>query len=46
MVDRPVRGSLYSFCPVASPTKFFTVVGAWSGNNLIVTSPWLVFKVA
>src|SRR3954463_7000748 len=41
----PVRGSVHSFSPVARPTKFATVLGAWSGNNVRLMSPWLVCRV-
>ena len=34
------------WCPVARPTKFATVLGAWSGKRLITMSPWLVCSVA
>src|SRR5689334_8150197 len=37
--------SRYSCSPVARPTKFLTVFGAWSGNSVTLMSPWLVLRV-
>ena len=44
-VFSPVRGSVHSFSPVARPTKFSTVLGAWSGKRTRLMSPWLVCSV-
>src|SRR5690349_17472628 len=38
--------SRYSCSPWARPTKFLTVLGAWSGNRVILMSPRLVLRVA
>ncbi len=46
VVVSPVSGLTHSRCPVASSTKFFTVLGAWFGSSRISMSPRLVFKVA
>src|SRR3954467_9898215 len=42
----PALGWVYDFSPVARPTKFATVFGAWSGNRLILMSPSDVRSVA
>src|SRR5687768_3601829 len=36
----------YDFSPVASPRKFATVLGAWSGNRMSLMSPSDVRSVA
>src|SRR3954454_13284044 len=43
---RPVRGSVHSLVPSASPTKFSTVFGASWSNSWIVNLPSLVVKCA
>src|SRR4051812_22251212 len=43
---RPVRGSVHSLVPSASPTKFSTVLGASWSNSWIVNLPSLVVKCA
>src|SRR5689334_24924741 len=45
-VFSPVRGSVHSLVPVASPIKFFTVLGALEGNSWHVRSPAVVWKMA
>ena len=42
----PVAGCVHSRLPSESPTKFWTVRGAWSPNRLTTMSPWLVWIVA
>src|SRR4051812_13769575 len=42
----PVRGSVHSLVPSASPTKFSTVFGASWSNSWIVNLPSLVVKCA
>src|SRR6476661_6271518 len=37
--------SRYSCSPLARPTKFATVLGAWSGKRVTLMSPWLVLRV-
>jgi len=46
LVDLPVRGSVHSFVPSASPTKFLTVFGARSGKSLSSISPTFVVMIA
>src|SRR5262249_6334911 len=43
---RPVRGSVHSFEPSASPAKFATVFGVSASNSLAVKFPSLVVKCA
>src|SRR5689334_8533887 len=45
-VFSPVRGSVHSLVPVASPIKFFTVLGALEGKSSHVRSPAVVWKTA
>jgi len=42
----PVAGWVHSISPVASPTKFFTVFGAWWPYRSTLIGPWLVLSVA
>src|SRR5687768_7209722 len=42
----PLHGSVHSFSPVASSTKFATVFGACSGMRRTVNEPMVVTKVA
>src|SRR3981189_1359961 len=39
-------GCVYSLLPWTRPTKFATVLGAWSGKRIRWMSPWLVCSVA
>src|SRR5688500_11129562 len=41
-----VFGSVHAFLPVASPTKFATVIGALSGNSSQLMVPFVVSKTA
>src|ERR1043166_7064961 len=45
-VFSPVRWSVHSLVPVASPIKFFTVLGALVGKSSHVRSPAVVWKTA
>jgi hypothetical protein len=38
--------SVYSLVPVARPTKFATVFGAWNSKSSITMSPRFVWRVA
>ena len=42
----PSLGSFHSFDPLARPTKFSTVFGAWSGISRTVNEPLFVWIVA
>src|SRR5215831_1945059 len=46
LVFSPVFGSVHSLVPVASPIKFFTVLGALAGKSSHVRSPAVVWKTA
>src|SRR5215467_13774046 len=45
-VFSPVFGLVHSLVPVASPIKFFTVLGALEGKSSHVRSPAVVWKTA